>query len=81
MLERMISPPMVGVPCFFKWAWGPSSRTCWPNFQFMKEWDHDGAKRRTDRKGDDDRQDCLINHIAPLSLMYWVFLVYVLLKN
>ena len=48
---------------------------------FMKEWDHDGAKRRTDRKGDDDRQDCLINHIAPLSLMYWVFLVYVLLKN
>ena len=32
MLVRIIRPPMVGVPCFFKCAWGPSVRTCWPNF-------------------------------------------------
>ena len=23
---RIISPPMVGVPCFFKWVSGPSER-------------------------------------------------------
>ena len=32
MLVKIIRPPIVGVPCFFKCAWGPSSRTCWPNF-------------------------------------------------
>ena len=26
----MISPPIVGVPCFTRWLSGPSARTCWP---------------------------------------------------
>ena len=36
MLVRITRPPMVGVPCFFKWAWGPSSRTCCPNFSLWR---------------------------------------------
>ena len=26
----MMTPPMVGVPCFTRWLSGPSARTCWP---------------------------------------------------
>ena len=26
----MMTPPIVGVPCFTRWLWGPSARTCWP---------------------------------------------------
>ena len=26
----MMTPPMVGVPCFTRWVCGPSARTCWP---------------------------------------------------
>ena len=29
---RKIQPPIVGVPCFFRWLCGPSSRSDWPNF-------------------------------------------------
>ena len=30
MAMSMMTPPMVGVPCFTKWLCGPSARTCWP---------------------------------------------------
>lgn len=36
ILVKIIRPPMVGVPCFFKWLCGPSSLTCWPNFSLCK---------------------------------------------
>ena len=33
MIPRTIMiPPMVGVPCFFRWLSGPSLRTFCPNF-------------------------------------------------
>ena len=28
--RRMITPPMVGVPCLTRWRCGPSALTCWP---------------------------------------------------
>ena len=27
---RMMTPPIVGVPCFTRCVCGPSARTCWP---------------------------------------------------
>ena len=30
MPDRIISPPMVGVPAFLKWVCGPSARIGWP---------------------------------------------------
>ena len=29
-------PPIVGVPCFFRWDFGPSSLSCCPIFFFLK---------------------------------------------
>jgi hypothetical protein len=29
--RKITSPPMVGVPALPAWAFGPSSRMCWPN--------------------------------------------------
>jgi len=28
--NRISAPPIVGVPAFFLWVLGPSSRICWP---------------------------------------------------
>ena len=30
MPAMMITPPIVGVPCFTRCVCGPSARTCWP---------------------------------------------------
>ena len=32
-----VMPPIVGVPCFFRCACGPSSRTCCPNLIFFRK--------------------------------------------
>lgn len=37
MIEPMkISPPIVGVPAFFRWLLGPSSRMLCPNFNLLR---------------------------------------------
>ena len=38
----MMTPPMVGVPCFTKWLWGPSARTCWPIWLVRRKRIHAG---------------------------------------
>ena len=35
-LARMITPPIVGVPAFFKWDCTPSTRSVCPIFNFLK---------------------------------------------
>ena len=35
MLERIITPPMVGVPFFLRWVSGPQSRTTCPRWNFL----------------------------------------------
>ena len=32
---RMMTPPMVGVPCLTRWLCGPSARICWPMPSFL----------------------------------------------
>ena len=38
----MMTPPMVGVPCFTKWLSGPSARTCWPIWLDLRNLIHAG---------------------------------------
>ena len=38
----MMTPPMVGVPCFTRWLWGPSARTCWPMWLVRRKRIHAG---------------------------------------
>ena len=35
MASRISVPPMVGVPAFCRWLWGPSSRTVWPIWRWV----------------------------------------------
>ena len=38
----MMTPPMVGVPCFTRWLSGPSARTCWPMWLERRKRIHTG---------------------------------------
>ena len=38
----MMTPPIVGVPCFTRWLWGPSARTCWPIWLDFRNLIHTG---------------------------------------
>ena len=48
----MMTPPMVGVPCFTRWLSGPSARTCWPMWLERRKLYPHGHERH----GDDDGQ-------------------------
>ena len=39
----MMTPPMVGVPCFTRWLSGPSARTCWPIWLDLRNLIHSGV--------------------------------------
>ncbi len=39
----MMTPPMVGVPCFTRWLSGPSARTCWPMWLDFRNVIHRGV--------------------------------------
>ena len=39
----MMTPPMVGVPCFTRWLSGPSARTCWPIWLDLRNLIHNGV--------------------------------------
>ena len=48
----MMTPPIVGVPCFTRWLWGPSARTCWPMWLVLQKADPGGHEHHGDHHGD-----------------------------
>ena len=48
----MMTPPIVGVPCFTRWLSGPSARTCWPMWLDFRNRIHAGMSAIGEHHGD-----------------------------
>ena len=74
----IIIPPIVGVPAFFKWLFGPSSRTYCPNFNLFKNGMTRGLKpaltKNAANAGNSISYGIFIK--APLHFLIWYLLFY-----